>query len=105
MDKDSLNKKNRNKRIIYLTLLIVAIVILAVLSKPSLSDFCQGVIISIIASLVVFIYTTVVDDSLPQIKTDISSIDKSIARGTINTWLKEYYDMAAKRNGDDNDSK
>lgn len=78
MEKDSLDKKNRNKRIIYLTLLIVVIVILAVLSKPSLSDFCQGVIISIIASLIVFIYTTVVDDSLPQIKTDISSINNNI---------------------------
>lgn len=79
LDKESIDRKNRNKRMIYLTLLIVAIVILAVLSKLSLFDFCQGVIISIIASLIVFIYTTVVDDSLPQIKTDINSINNSIA--------------------------
>lgn len=78
----------KKRNIIFLSLLIAALVGIGWIAKPDISTISNGVLTSIIASLLFLIFTTLVDNSSDEIKNGIQDINEKLLK------VNEYIDVS-----------
>lgn len=78
----------KKRNIIFLTLLIVALIGIGLIAKPDISTVSNGVLTSIIASLLFLIFTTLIDNSSDEIKSGIQDLKKQLLK------VNEYIDAS-----------
>ncbi|MBD5487186.1 MAG: hypothetical protein HDR13_00070 [Lachnospiraceae bacterium] len=69
----------KKRNLIFLVFLIVAFIVFACFAKPDIPTIINGVITSIIASFLFFVFTMLVDSSSDEIKNEIREIDRKIS--------------------------
>lgn len=77
--KYSIINDSKKRGILFLTILFIAMIIIAAISKLTVKELCEGMVISLCASLVFFIYTILVDNSSNKIKTDLNVLKRRMA--------------------------
>lgn len=85
----------KKRNIIFLALLIVALIGIGCYAQPDLPTIFNGVLTSIIASLLFLIFTTLVDNSSDEIKKGIKTIDEKmlVMDENIGTELKSLQEL------------
>lgn len=79
-----MNKRNT----IFLSILIIILIGFGWAAKPDVSTIFNGVLTSIIASLLFLIFTTLVDNSSNEIKNEIQDVNKELLK------VSEYIDVS-----------
>lgn len=88
----------KKKNIIFWAILIVALIVIGCITKPDFTTISNGVITSIIASLLFLIFTTLVDNSNDEIKSEVKKASTEISEVSqkISNGLKSIQDLEAE---------